>query len=66
MDIGRQIKTARKEKGITQKELSKKICEMGGNMTQRHLSLIENGKTIPLASTIAVIAKALNKALKIK
>lgn len=55
MNIGQAIKRVRKEKDITQKELSIKT-----GMSQNAISLIEKEDTSPNHSTIVKICKALD------
>lgn len=52
--IGIQIKQARKEKKITQLELSKSI-----NLSRSYLSDIENGRYMPSVRTITALAQKL-------
>lgn len=54
MDIGNAIKTLRKQKGISQKQLAE-ICEISVNA----LCQIENDQTFPHKSTIQKICDAL-------
>ena len=55
MEIGTAIKTVRKQKGISQKELAA-MC----NISTNALCCIENNKTIPAKGTLNNICKNLN------
>ena len=55
MDIGTAIKTIRKQKGITQKELAS-ACGISTNA----LCSIENNYTMPAKATITKICQSLN------
>lgn len=55
MDLGNAVKTIRKKKNITQKELAK-LCGISTNT----ICSIENGVTSPTKSSITKICKALN------
>ena len=57
----RAIMIARKETGITQKELSDK-----SSVTQKTISLIESGNTNTTVNTLAKIAKGLGRELRIE
>ncbi len=52
--IGRKIKNRREELGLTQPELAEI-----SKLSQGYISRIENGKFIPKASTLIVIAASL-------
>lgn len=52
--LGRNLKRIRKEKGISQGDIVRKL-----GMTKSSVSNIENGKTNPTLATIAKLAKAL-------
>ena len=54
-DLGRRIKTARKEKGLTQA----KLAEMVG-VGNTHISHIETGKTIPSFELVVNVMNALD------
>ncbi len=53
--LGKRIKTLRKEKGISQKDLAYQI-----GMEKSNLSVIENGKSNPQVLTLVKIAAALD------
>lgn len=55
--LGQEIKKLRKELKMTQEELA------GTDMTNSHISAIENDKTIPTLQKLRVIAQRLNKPL---
>ncbi len=55
MFIGEKIKKLRKEKGLTQKELAKRL-----GVTQQMIASYENGVRYPKMETIKKIADALN------
>lgn len=55
MKIGKALETARKTKGVSQKELAAKI-----NITQSYLSLIESDKKNPNLNILKEIASALD------
>ena len=55
MDLGNAIKTLRKQKKITQKQLAE-LCEISTNA----LCSIETGQSFPSMSTIAKICGSLN------
>lgn len=54
MSIGKNIKNLRKEKGLTQAELGKRL-----NVTQQMIGQYENGKNSPQMDTLKKIATAL-------
>ncbi len=54
MTLGEKIKSARKERGMTQSDIS------GDAITRNMISAIENGKAIPSLPTLYSISKALN------
>lgn len=53
--FGKNVQKYRKENGLTQAELSKKL-----EISQKHLSIIETGTQFASASLIAKICKTLN------
>lgn len=53
--LGKQIKIARKKKGVKQYELAELV-----NVSQNYISLIENGKKIPSMSVLQKIAAVLD------
>ena len=55
MDIGNAIKTLRKQKKITQKQLAE-LCEISTNA----LCCIETGQSFPSKTTISKICASLN------
>lgn len=58
MNLGEQIKSLRKEKGLTQAELSEK-----SGLTLRTIQRIENGEVQPSLHSIRVLEKAFQKKL---
>lgn len=54
MSIGKNIRNLRKEKGLTQAELGKRL-----NVTQQMIGQYENGKNSPQMDTLKKIASAL-------
>lgn len=54
--IGRNVKALRKDKGMTQEQLSLEI-----DMSAPHLRAIEHGRTNPTVKTLERIAKALDE-----
>lgn len=55
MDLGENLKKARKEAGVTQKELAKRL-----QVYQKDISRWENNELTPNAVTFARICKELN------
>lgn len=55
MTVGEKIRTIRKEKGLTQKELGDKL----GKISQQQIGQWETGKANPKKETLQKIAKAL-------
>lgn len=55
MDLGENIKRARKDAGVTQKELAEKL-----DVYQKDISRWENGERVPSALALAEICKVLN------
>ena len=53
--LGQKIKTLRKAKGLSQEKFAEKA-----ELSQQHISRIENGQTYPGVATLAKIAKVLN------
>lgn len=60
MDIGEQIRKYRKEIGLSQKELGKRL-----GVSQQHIAQYENGKRVPKIETINNIAGALGISVKV-
>lgn len=54
MEIGKAIKTLRLKRGISQKELAKRV-----GRTETMVSLIESGKSIPQTVRVKQISEAL-------
>jgi len=59
--VAEQIKVLRKEKGYTQRELADKM-----KVIQQYISTLESGRENFSVSTLASVAKALDKKLSIK
>lgn len=59
--VAEQIKSIRRKKGYSQKELAEKM-----NVIQQYISTIESGRENFSVETLAAIAKALNKKLTVK
>ena len=57
--FGLRLKELRKNKGISQAELSELI-----SVDAKHISRLETGKTFPYAETLESLAKALNVPVK--
>ena len=55
LSLGSRIKTARKQKGLTQEQLAEHA-----DLSTTHISNIENGKAIPSLQAIVNIANALS------
>ena len=55
MNLGENIKTARKEAGVTQKELAERL-----QVYQKDISRWENNELTPNAITLAEICRELN------
>ncbi len=53
--LGHRIKTLRKAKGLSQERFAEKA-----DLTQQHISRIENGLIYPSVATLTKIAKVLN------
>lgn len=60
MKFGNEVQAKRREKAMTQDELTE-ACDL----STRHLSAIEHGKTNPKLETIAKLAKTLDLDLNI-
>lgn len=58
MNIGQTIRDIRKEKGITQLELSERC-----GLLQGYISRVEKGRRVPMLTNLVVIAKALGMPL---
>ncbi len=60
MQIGEAIRNYRKQKNLSQTQLSK-MC----GISQQHISDIENGKCIPNWNTLLTICKNLSLVIKV-
>ncbi len=62
MEIGKEIRQARRVLDITQIELADMVLNTTGvKLSQREVSMLEQGKGNPTLSKLEAIAKALNK-----
>ena len=53
--IGKRIKSAREEKGLTQEQLAEQV-----NLSPMHISVIERGNKLPRLETLIKIANVLD------
>lgn len=67
MEIGEEIRQARRLLDITQQKLADMVSNSGDNvkLSQREVSLLEKGKGNPTLNKLEAIAKVLNKEWKL-
>lgn len=66
MPIRDEIKTARKQAGLTQEDLALKCQELGNPIQQKDISNFESGNANPSLEKIEVIARALGMNWKLE